>query len=135
MTINLNRINFPSKQRNQPPAKVDNAERASKVRVIEAPLIELVPVAEGYGPVRPARVWTAIAQVAGRIMEIHPKLRNGEILPEGTLLVRIDATDYELSVSQAKAELAELEVQEKNAKASLAIEERNLNLASKDMQN
>lgn len=118
----------------QPPAKIDNAERASKVRVIEAPLVELVPVAEGYGPVRPARVWTAIAQVAGRIMEIHPKLRNGEILPEGALLVRIDATDYELSVSQAKAELAELEVQEKNARASLAIEERNLNLARKDMQ-
>ena len=97
-------------------------------------MIKLIPVAEGYGQVRPARVWTAIAQVAGRIMEIHPKLRNGEILPEGALLVRIDATDYELSVSKAKAELAELEVQEKNARASLAIEERNLSLASKDMQ-
>jgi len=98
----------------QPPAKVDNAERETKVRVIEAPMIKLIPVAEGYGQVRPARVWTAIAQ--------------------GALLVRIDATDYELSVSKAKAELAELEVQEKNARASLAIEERNLSLASKDMQ-
>ncbi|MDX2476168.1 MAG: efflux RND transporter periplasmic adaptor subunit [Gammaproteobacteria bacterium] len=118
----------------QPPAKIENAERETKVRVIEAPMIKLIPVAEGYGQVRPARVWTAIAQVAGRIMEIHPKLRNGEILPEGAILVRIDATDYELSVSKAKAELAELEVQEKNARASLAIEERNLSLASKDMQ-
>ena len=30
----------------QPPAKVDNAERASNVRVNQAPKIELVPVAE-----------------------------------------------------------------------------------------
>jgi RND family efflux transporter MFP subunit len=101
--------------------------------VIEAPLLKLIPKAEGYGPVRPARVWTAVSQVAGRVIEIHPKLRDGEILPEGALLARIDPIDYELALSQARAELAELEVQEANAKASLAIEERNLSLANQDV--
>jgi len=118
----------------QPPARVDNTELARMVRVVEAPVIELIPMAEGYGPVRPARVWTAVAQVAGRVIEIHAKLRNGEILPEGTLLVRIDPTDYELALIQAQAQLAELDVQEENSRASLTIEERNLKLANQDIE-
>ena len=118
----------------EPPVQAERGEPVRTVRVIEAPLLQLIPKAEGYGPVRPARVWTAVAQVAGRVVEIHPKLRDGEILPAGTLLVRIDPTDYELALSQARAELAELEVQQRNAEASLAIEERNLNLASQDVE-
>lgn len=118
----------------QPPPQTERGEPARSVRVIEAPLLELIPKAEGYGTVRPARVWTAVAQVAGRVIEIHPKLRDGEILPEGTLLVRIDPIDYALALSQARAQLAELEVRESNAQASLTIEERNLNLASQDVE-
>ena len=118
----------------QPPAQAERGEPARTVRVIEAPLLELIPKAEGYGPVRPARVWIAVAQVAGRVVEIHPRLRDGEILPEGTVLVRIDPVDYELALGQTRAELAELEVRERNARASLAIEERNLKLASQDVE-
>jgi RND family efflux transporter MFP subunit len=118
----------------QPPVQAERGEPERTVRVIEAPLLELIPKAEGYGPVRPARVWTAVAQVAGRVVEIHPKLRDGEILPEGTLLLRIDPIDYALALDQALAELAELDVQERNAQASLTIEERNLNLASRDVE-
>ena len=117
----------------QGPTQAPRGESARSVRVIEAPMLKLIPKAEGYGPVRPARVWTAVSQVAGRVIEIHQKLRDGEILPEGALLARIDPIDYELALSQARAELAELEVQEANAKASLAIEERNLNLANQDV--
>ncbi|MDX2315172.1 MAG: efflux RND transporter periplasmic adaptor subunit [Gammaproteobacteria bacterium] len=118
----------------QPPAEVERGEPARTVRVIEAPLLELIPKAEGYGPVRPARVWTAVAQVAGRIVEMHPRLRDGEILPEGTPLVRIDPGDYELALLQARAGLAELEVEESNAKVLLTIEEQNLNLAGQDVE-
>ena len=100
----------------EPPATAERGEPARVVRVIEARLLDLVPTAEGYGPVRPARIWTAVAQVAGRVVEIHPRLRDGEILSEGTLLVRIDPTDYELALEQAHAQLAELDVQEQNAR-------------------
>ncbi len=118
----------------QPPVQAERGEPSRAVRVIEAPLLELAPTAEGYGPARPARVWTAVAQVAGRVVEIHPKLRDGEILPRDTLLARIDPVDYELAQAQNQAGLAELEVQENNASASLAIEERNLDLARKDLE-
>ncbi|MBF0367867.1 MAG: efflux RND transporter periplasmic adaptor subunit [Magnetococcales bacterium] len=118
----------------QPPAKIERGEPTRVVRVIEVPQLDLTPTAEGYGPVEPARVWSAVTQVAGRVVEIHPQLRDGEIIPEGALLVRIDPVDYELAMAQAKAELTALAVQEKNAKASLAIEARNLSLSEKELQ-
>ncbi|MEN8175482.1 MAG: efflux RND transporter periplasmic adaptor subunit [Pseudomonadota bacterium] len=118
----------------QPPAKVDHGETARAVRIIEAPRLDLVPTAEGYGAVQPARVWTAVAQAAGRIVEIHPQLREGEILPPGTVLIRVDPVDYELKLAQANAELAELAVQEENARASLDIEQRNLDVAQRELE-
>ena len=118
----------------QPPAKAERGEPKRTVRVIEVPLVELVAEAEGYGQVQPARIWTAVSQVAGRVTYIHPRLRDGEILAEGTELVHVDPRDYELALAQSQAELAELNAQEKNAKASLEIEKRNLALARKELE-
>jgi RND family efflux transporter MFP subunit len=121
-------------QGREPPARVDADERAHAVRVIEAQALDLTPTAEGYGPVRPAKVWKAVAQVAGRIIEVHPRLRDGEILAAGTELLRIDPIDYELALAQAEAELAELVVEEENVRASLEIEERNRGLADQELE-
>ncbi|MGB5832029.1 MAG: efflux RND transporter periplasmic adaptor subunit, partial [Thiohalocapsa sp.] len=63
-----------------------------------------------------------------------PRLRDGEILAAGTELARIDPIDYELALAQAQAELAELGVQEQNARASLEIEERNRDLANQELE-
>ncbi len=117
----------------QPPVQTDRGEPKRTVRIIEVPLIDLSPMAEGFGSVQPARVWTAVSQVAGNITYIHPKLRNGEILTEATELVHIDPRDYEIALAQTTAELNELEVQEKNARASLQIEQRNLKLAKDEL--
>ena len=121
-------------QGRQPPAQTEQGETARPVRVIEAPAGELAPTADGYSPVRPARVWKAVAQVSGRIIEIHPRLRDGEILAAVTELIGIDPIDYELGLTQAQAELAELEVQEQNARALLEIEERNRDLPNMDLE-
>lgn len=118
----------------EPPAKVERGEISQPVRVVEARAVDLVPLAEGYGEVRPEKVWAAVAQVAGRVVEVHPRLRDGEILPEGTPLLRIDPVDYELKLAQARAELAELDVREQNTRASLAIDERNLRLAQRETE-
>lgn len=118
----------------QPPVQAEIREPTRTVRVIEAPLVRLTPNAEGYGSVRPARVWAAVSQVAGRIVAIHPHLRDGEILPQGAELLRVDPVDYELALAQARAELAALDVQEENARASLAIEQRNLELTTQDLE-
>ena len=116
----------------KPPTEVDAGESSATVRVVTASRVDLIPEATGYGEVQPARVWAAVAQVAGRVVEVHPRLRNGEILPAGTLLFRIDPVDYELKLAQARAELAELAVKEENTRASLEIERRNLAVAQRE---
>ena len=118
--------------KNQAPMPVDTPEQARAVRTITVPRVDLVPVAEGYGTAKPAQVWSAVAQVSGRVVEMHPRLRDGEIIPAGTRLLRIDSVDYELALAQRKAELAELEVKERNTRDLLEIEERNLALAQRE---
>jgi RND family efflux transporter MFP subunit len=123
-----------AKSGKQPPLRVERGEPVHAVRVIAAAQVDLVPSAEGYGVVQPAQIWRAVAQVEGRIVEMHPQLRDGEILPQGTPLFRIDPVDYELKLAQAKAELAELDVQAANARSSLEIEQRNLSLALREQE-
>jgi RND family efflux transporter MFP subunit len=116
----------------KPPLQAQTATPAKPVRTFAVREVDLVPVAEGYGSAKPAQLWTAVAEVSGRIVELHPRLRDGEILPAGTLLLRIDPVDYELNLAQAEAALAELEVQQANAKATLEIEQRNLKIAERE---
>ncbi len=118
----------------QPPLKSERGEPARAVRIISISSMNLLPSAEGYGTVQPARVWSAVAQVSGRIIEMHSKLRNGEIIPTDTLLYRIDPVDYELKLAQAQAELMELGIQEQNATALLAIEQRNNDVARRELE-
>ena len=118
----------------QPPQLSDAGEPVRTVRVQPIAKTDFVPVARGYGDVRPAQVWQAIAQVSGRVIEIHPRLQNGEVIESGDTLVRIDPVDYELDLAQAKTQLAELDVQQQNAQSSLQIEQRNLALAQKEYQ-
>jgi len=116
----------------QAPEKADRGEPTRYVRVIKVLASNFTPVAEGYGSVQPAQVWAAVSQVSGRVISMHPQLRNGGIISAGTELIRIDPIDYELALGQAQNELVELNVQGDNAVASLAIEKRNLSLAEKE---
>ena len=118
----------------QPPATTEQGEPTRFVRVVEVIATDFTPVVEGYGSVQPAQVWAAVAQVSGRVIDMHPRLRDGEILTAGTELFRIDPIDYELVLAQAKIEIAELKVQEVNANASLKIEQQNLALAEKEFK-
>jgi multidrug efflux pump subunit AcrA (membrane-fusion protein) len=123
----------PQPRSSEPPARV--------VRYIEAPLVTEVPRALGYGRVEPERVWEGVAEVSGRVIETHPRLRRGALLPEETLLVRIDPTDYQLAVSQVqadilstRAQLAEMAAKEANSRAALAIEEQALALREVELE-
>ncbi len=118
----------------QAPQEVLQQAPAKAVRVISASKVSLTPWVEGFGIVQPAKVWTAVAQVEGRVIKTHANLRNGTIIPKGEFLYQIDPVDYELTIAQVKSELSELMVEEANAKDSLAIEQKNLILASKEFK-
>ncbi|MCB2100659.1 MAG: biotin/lipoyl-binding protein [Rhodobacterales bacterium] len=115
-------------------------ETVTRVRVIAAPKLTVVPRALGYGLVQPGKTWDAVAEVGGRVVAVHPDLKKGAILPAGAVLVRIDPTDYRIAIAQVEAnlrsvdaQLQELTVREANTRASLDIESRTLALAGKDL--
>jgi len=124
-----------------PPARVELTERTTAVRVIEAREMAVRPSLSGFGLVSPSRTYEAISQVGGTAEYVNPALRKGEILSEGTLLLRLSPEDFSLAIAQARAniraaeaKLAELTVSEQNQQAALAIEEDALALKATDLE-
>ena len=116
-------------------------EVAQKVRVITVAEFTVVPRALGFGNVTPGTVWQAVSEVAGKIVEIHPNLKAGTILPKGTVVLKIDPINYRLAVQATEADIraldaqiSELKARVTNTKASLAIEQRSLKLSQKDLK-
>jgi RND family efflux transporter MFP subunit len=116
------------------PERLDIKEQATSVRVIEVKPMALVPRAIGYGTVEPGRSWEAVAEVQGRVVYVNPRLKEGNILEAGEVIILVDPRDYELAISQLDAQLQELVVQEKNTRALLVIEERTATLAKKELE-
>ncbi len=123
------------------PTRIEAEERTTAVRVVEAASVRVVPRAVGHGSVKPGKVWEAVGEVGGTVVYRHPELQRGAILAAGTELLRIDPTDYrhavaeiEANIRAADAQLGLLDVRAVNAKRSLAIEERNLALARKQLE-
>jgi hypothetical protein len=123
------------------PQQAPPGERARAVRVIVAATVDAVPRATGFGNVAPVRNWQGMAEVSGKVVEVHPRLHEGVILPAGTVLLRIDPTDYQLVIAQAEAEiqataaqLEELDLKQANLEASLVIEREALALSNKELQ-
>ena len=117
------------------------AERRVAVEVIEVQPRALTPRAVGYGTVEPGRTWRATAEIAGRIVERHPRLERGRLLPAGTLLAEIERSDFELAATRARAEIRRLEAQiaqlgvrRDNLERSRKIQDRAVRLAEADLE-
>ena len=60
------------------PERKPAQELARTVRVITAEPIRLVPRVTGFGSVDPGQVWSAIAQVSGEVVYVHPNLEKAQ---------------------------------------------------------
>jgi len=123
------------------PARKAPQEEARVVRVMEARPLTLQPRITGFGTVRPSRVWSAIAQVGGKVIFTHPGLKKGAIIPAGTEIITIAPDDYRLAVAQAQAsirsaeaKLAEMDVTESNTRALLKLEREALEVTRRDYE-
>ncbi|MCK8485379.1 hypothetical protein MUY21_15155 [Aliiroseovarius sp. S2029] len=124
-----------------PPDRHELSERASPVRVITAESYQVAPALVGFGVVAPARTYQAIAEVGGTVDFVNPLLRDGQILPAGSVLLRLSPVDFNLAIAQAKANiraaearLAELDVSEANQRAALKIELEALELKAAEVE-
>lgn len=124
-----------------PPATEDVGETRTPVRVLTVEKQRFVPRVGGFGTVRPARTWSAVAEVAGRVQEVHPDFVQGGTVTAGDVLVRIASEDYELAIAQAQssiesaaAELEQTELSEQTIRKSLAIERASLEIAERELE-
>ena len=94
-----------------------------------------------YGLARPTRIWRAVAEVGGEVIETHPQLDAGIIVSGGTVLLKIDPTDFRLGVDRLRAEtdalraeLQELEQTESNQSELLEVEQESLRVAEAELK-
>ena len=123
------------------PQQSEMREVARPVRVITVPEVAIVPRALGYGMVQAGQTWQAVAEVAGKIIEIHPQLKKGALLRAGDVLLRIDPAEYGLAKIRAQSEIENLEAQlnelkqnETDIRRSLEVERRSLNISRQELE-
>ena len=114
------------------PQEIEVAERAVKVRAITVSKLAVAPRAIGYGTVKPARTWEAVAEVSGQVVWVSDDLKNGRTVQSGTEMLRIEDVDYRLAMTQAEVQLRAAEVKGKTTRASLAIAEKDLKILQDD---
>ncbi|MEA1051518.1 hypothetical protein U5801_17140 [Lamprobacter modestohalophilus] len=122
------------------PQHSDSAAPAPTLRVIELQPVALQIEARGLGTARSAERWQAVANVAGRVVERHPDLESGNLLPAGTLLLALDPSRYQLAIAEAEAEAqrlsaeqAQLDVEAESTRRLLALEQERLDLTEQEL--
>lgn len=93
----------------EPPARAEIAERVLRVQVQPVQPEDVPVVMTGYGEVRATDAVTVVPEVAGRVIEVHPRLRAGEVIPNGEVLFRIDPSDYQASLQRAEGSVGQLQ--------------------------
>jgi len=111
-----------------------------KLSVITVQPLEFQLEARGHGISRAANTWQATANVAGRVVERHPDLESGMLVPAGTLLLALDPSRYELAIAEIEAELAslsaeraQLETEQANTGRLLDLEQERLALSEQEL--
>jgi len=129
------------KVKSKPPIEHEELQFPVKtVEVITARKIPFRARATAYGNVEPAVLVLAKAEVAGKISYIHPLLKKGGTLAQGTVALRIEPTTFEFNLTQSKAVLAasqsalvQLEVEENTTRGSLEIAKKNLQVGRNEL--
>ena len=111
------------------------------VDVITADNIPFRARVTAYGNVEPAISFESKAEVGGKISYVHPSLKRGNRIAAGTVVVRIDPEDYEVTLLQTQADLsatrsslAQLQEEEKTTRQSLELAQKNLAVGEKELR-
>ncbi|GAB5402483.1 MAG: biotin/lipoyl-binding protein [Aureliella sp.] len=130
---------FASRKKELP--RKEFQEVATPISVVRVEYQPIQPMAVGYGTTKAARIWTAVSEVAGRIVRTHPKLESGTPVQAGEVLIEIDRTDYEIRVQQRQADYDkavananELQAAQQADQTSTSIEQELLEVTQNDLE-
>ena len=80
------------------------------------------------GTVTAAKTAVLSPEVSGRVTFVAPALQRGGKVAKGTVLFRVDSRDYAIAVEQAKAQVAQAEMNLKLEKSRAGVAEREVDL-------
>ncbi len=125
-------------------APVEHQDVGYPVKAVEVITLKKIPFrarAMAFGNVEPSVVLNAKAEVSGKVSYKHADLQKGASLPKDTVVLRIEPTTFEFSLTESKAaltssqsSLAQLKVEEKSARETLVISQKNLNVELKELE-
>ncbi|MCP4074886.1 MAG: efflux RND transporter periplasmic adaptor subunit [Gammaproteobacteria bacterium] len=117
-----------------PLKKVETAEFAAKAKVISVPKLKLKINAIGYGHVKATDHWDAVAEVAGRVVFLSDKLKDGEFVSKGDELLVIDPSSYQLALSQVEAQIETSKIKDETTRLSVKTRKQELDLLENEFQ-
>jgi RND family efflux transporter MFP subunit len=109
----------------------DAVQPFPRVQAVEVALTEVPISIVAHGTVTSRYELELASEVTGRVVWVAPEFETGEIVPAGTVLLRIDPANYQLALAQAKAALSTANMALADAKAlkrQAAIAEGELNI-------
>lgn len=123
------------------PLQHAGTEMLSKsVEIITVKHVPFSAKVTAYGNVEPTVTLRTMAEVSGKISYIHPDLKQGNSLSAGTVVLKIDPQDYQVSLKQTKADLAanksslkQLQVEQQSTLRSLELTKKNLHVGEKEL--
>jgi RND family efflux transporter MFP subunit len=111
----------------------------SSVNFISVKQYSVKPAIKGFGVVKPDILFEAKSEVSGKIIFLHPQLKDGAVFPKDTVVIRIEEDDYQSSLIQAQAsskynlaKLNEIKVNIQNTRVELKLAKAKLKLAETD---
>lgn len=116
------------------PQLIEKTEFATRAKFIAAPRLALKISANGYGHVRAAQRWDAVAEVPGKVVYVSEKLKDGEFVRAGEELLRIDPSSYRLALSQIEAQIAMSKIKDETTALSINTRRQELALLDKELK-
>lgn len=126
----------------QPDMEHEVAQKiATPVNIVAVEEHRLRPSITGFGTVKPDLILRSMAEASGRITYLHPDLKKGAILMQGTIVATIDDKDYRLALKQAQADLLaakashkEMELTINNNALEIKLAQEKLAVRNKELQ-
>lgn len=120
---------------------MEKKETGLLVETLSATAVNTDMIIEAYGTVEPRKTLKLVAEVKGKIFDIHPKFKEGNFIDKNIVLIKIDPRTYKLEVDRRKVQIDQIDAlfdklhQEiENLKASLKIAKSDETLALNDYQ-
>ena len=125
-------------------APVEHAQMGYPVKAVEVITARELPFrarATAFGNIEPSVTVNAKSEVSGKIVYVHPDLKKGASIAQGTVVLRIEPTTFKISLDQSQAglqgslsALAQLEAEELNTRLALEISQDNLKVGQKELE-